>query len=148
MAAETLTLTRGEAVTIVELPEKGSRWCRCVSRDSSAEGWVPVSFLDCPLLQRNALGRERALERAGSSAGALPTDSPLRNSDLRASLPNDLKKVLFQSSRSVSVDGPVRSIEEMAERMEMLSRALIKEKEERLQLEKRVEMLLAAKSNE
>jgi hypothetical protein len=30
----------------------------------------------------------------------------------------------------------------MAERMEMLSRALIKEKEERLQLEKRVDSLL------
>jgi hypothetical protein len=143
MAAETLTLARGEAVTIVELPQPGSRWCRCVSRDANAEGWVPVSFLDCPLLQRNALGRERALERAGSAA--LPTASPLR--DMRSSTPSDTKKALF-GGRSYSVDGPVRSIEEMAERMEMLSRALIREKEERLQLEKRVEALIAQQSLE
>lgn len=141
MAAETLTLARGEAVTIVELPQAGSRWCRCISRDSNAEGWVPVSFLDCPLLQRNALGRERALERAGSTSASLPTASPFR--DVRASLPNEAKKALFHSSRSLSIEGPVRSVEEMAERMEMLSRALIREKEERLQLEKRVEALLA-----
>jgi hypothetical protein len=81
-ATETLTLARGEAVTIVELPTEsgGGRWCRCALRESGEEGWVPTAFLDCPLLTRAPLGRERALSRAGNSGNALPVASPLRRS--------------------------------------------------------------------
>jgi hypothetical protein len=93
------------------------------------------------------LGRERALSRAGSSQ--VPISSPLRKSELAASSgmisprKNSLS-VHVDPLQSLTKGSNVRSVEEMADRMDILSRALVKEKEERILLEKRLQALLEA----
>ncbi len=145
-ASETLTLARGEAVTIVELPsDSGGRWCRCALRESGEEGWVPTSFLDCPVLARTPLGRERALSRAGNSGNALPAASPLRNSVTVSLRPSETPSTPMRVGSQSTAAGPARTLEEMSDRMDILSRALIREKEERMQLERRLEALLSKK---
>ncbi len=155
-AADSLTVARGEAVTITELPsDDNGRWCRCVHRESSEEGWVPTAFLDCPALSRAPLGRERALSRAGSSGNALPATSPLRGSGGIGSSSSAPRHV-DPPPRAVSLNRPVgtamsapttpaKSLDEMSDRLDILSRALIREKEERMQLEKRLHDLLKQK---
>lgn len=81
--AGTLTMRRGDALVILEAENDPSgnskpRWYRCRHSESNEEGWCPVSFLDCPALERTPLGREKALMRAGTEA-SLPSSSPLRD---------------------------------------------------------------------
>ena len=165
-AAETLTVARGEAVLLLEMPGRQARWVKCRLRDGSEEGYVPTSFLDSPLFDRAPLGRERALSRAGTTS--VPASSPLRmpldpsqkkrfsEGSLAgggASSPLNLNSGFNTAAGGLSGAGgdplaalnkdSVRSIEDMSDRMDILSRALVKEKEERILLEKRLEALLS-----
>lgn len=76
------------------------------------------------------MGREKALQRAGSAA----VTSPLRGA-------LDASGALL-SSRGEG-KGPARTLEEMNDRLDILSRALVKEKEDRLLLERRIAALLS-----
>ena len=142
MSADTLTVARGEAVSVVQA---GERWCMCRLKHSPEEGYLPTAFLDCPALnlQRVPLARERALSRAGNAS--LPSSSPLRATS-RNSIPSSIASPMasdpLAALRDVSA-GSVRSVEELSDRMEILTRALVKEKEERVALEKKLEALLA-----
>lgn len=156
-SADTLTLTRGEAVTILDLPSPDARWCRCRLRDSLEVGYVPTSFLDCPLLASAPLGRERALGRAGTTS--VPVDSPLRKpmdhmGESSSPLRLTSSSAHVPSTPGLNMDplatlarGGVRSVEEIADRMDILSRALVREKEERMALEKRLQALIEASRN-
>ena len=120
-AAGTLTVARGDSVFILETPENNHRWCLCKSNDGE-EGLVPISFLDCPSIPRVALGREKALSRAGGSSAPLSMSMPKIS---KGELPR------------------IKTLEEMSDRIDILTRALVKEKEDRIALEKRVAALMA-----
>ena len=157
IAADTLTMARGEALLVLEVPSEGARWCKCRLRDSTEEGFVPTSFLDSALFDRVPLGRERALSRAGTTT--VPISSPLRKKPQESNSPSMSGHLSgnqvggggqgtstsdHDSISSLGREG-VRSMDEMSNRMDILSRALVREKEERIVLEKRLQALVDAK---
>lgn len=156
-AADTLSVGRGDVLVVLDPPDPTQRWFRCQLRQTGEEGLVPVSFLDCAGLPRTPLGRERALARAGSSA-SVPASSTLRSSEgvtsgssvagsvsSRPMAPQGASTFPVPSSDSALASltrTPARTLEDVTDRMDMLTRALIREKEERVALERRLTQLL------
>lgn len=130
-------MRRGDALLVLSADEEDggeARWYRCRQRDSGEEGWCPVSFLDCAAIQRTPLGREKALMRAGSNVSMLPTSSPLRETGRNVRISSSLGSSGASGGDPLNVLGKAqpRTLEEMSDRLDILSRALIREKEDRL----------------